>query len=246
MIIIHLVEFVCQKVIILRYLIIKMKRNFKLILVVLLIGFLLLTLLTAGIFIIKSLIDINQLRQQISELRVQITPTGGPTTEVTPSTSSNGGNVPINNTVTVYFSKNPDSYTDSGTVVGVDRTNTTSSAYVFAVNQLLTGPTAAEQATGLFLPFTLSGASNCGGAGYTLQKTDNNIFLTFCKTLTEKFPPSGGTAGATLQAESRVLNVLSKTLKISGGEQLSIRNADGACYGLGGNGESNLNSCVVE
>jgi sporulation and spore germination protein len=89
--------------------------------------------------------------------------TGNHSPTVVPSATANGGY-----SVKVYFSKvNSPNYND---VVAKDRTSPTSEVETFAIEQLVAGPTQAEQNQGLFsqLHNSIKGPSNCAGHNFLL------------------------------------------------------------------------------
>src|SRR5262249_20355405 len=95
--------------------------------------------------------------------------------------------------VQVYFSKNPDSYNDVSAVFAVPRVAPAANDATYALQQLIAGPTAAEAATGYFTELTaaLSGASDCGGADFTLAlgtkgstPESGTATLRFCRATT--------------------------------------------------------------
>jgi hypothetical protein len=114
------------------------------------------------------------------------TPAVTPVTTVAPTPTAHGY------AIYVYFSKQPDSYNDPNAVFPVSRFSPTSGVATNAIEQLIAGPTASEKAQGYFteLSAALTGASNCGGADFTItlnmratHPQTGAATLRFCRTL---------------------------------------------------------------
>lgn len=161
-----------------------------------------------------------------------ISPTGegtNPIELVTPVTD----NTP---TVMVYFAR-PSGPTDYSTLSGVSRTtDKTGSAQVPVIlNDILAGPSAAEQADGLSGIFTLTGTSTCSGSFYQYSYAGTALTVKFCKDISFIANNTGGGgsySGMGMQAEGRVLNALEQSLKVNGTTSVIIRQSDNSCYGL--------------
>lgn len=94
--------------------------------------------------------------------------------------------------VKVYFSRHPASDSDPSAVFAVWRISPTLGVATYAVNQLIAGPNAAEQAADDYteLGGALSGASNCGGREFVIrlntkgtQPAPGVITLQFCRAV---------------------------------------------------------------
>jgi hypothetical protein len=148
-----------------------------------------------------------------------------PATTPLPTPTANG--YPIY----VYFSKQPDSYNDPNAVFAVKRFSPTSGVATNAIQQLIAGPTAAEKAQGYFteLSAALTGASNCGGADFTVtlnmrasHPQTGAATLRFCRTLS--LP--GEMTDARIKAE------ITKTLaQFSTITSVTIITREGHCFG---------------
>ncbi len=132
--------------------------------------------------------------------------------------------------VVVYFSKQADAGTAPARVYAVDRTSPDLGVATYAIEQLIAGPTAAEQAQGLSTPLTgaLLGASNCGGADFTLrldwnraQAETGTATLRFCRDL-----PGFGDTGA-LIVRTEITKTLTQFPTI---QKVAITTKDGACF----------------
>ena len=133
--------------------------------------------------------------------------------------------------VQVYFSKQPDSYNDPNAVFPVQRVSPTSGVATSAIEQLIAGPTASEKAQGYFteLSAALTGASNCGGADFTItlnmrasHPQTGAATLRFCRTLS--LP--GELTDARIKAE------ITKTLtQFSTITSVTIITREGHCFG---------------
>jgi hypothetical protein len=87
--------------------------------------------------------------------------------------------------VQVFFSRNPDSLNDFTAVFPVTRDVPAPSVMEGAVAALIAGPSAAEQATGLFSDFRalITGTvSNCKGLDFTLLPAGGVVTLQLCRT----------------------------------------------------------------
>ncbi|HEU5440306.1 MAG TPA: GerMN domain-containing protein [Ktedonobacterales bacterium] len=132
--------------------------------------------------------------------------------------------------VLVYFSRHPDSDNDPTKVFSVQRQSPTLGVATYAINQLIAGPTAAEQAQGLYTPLTesLSGTSNCGSADFKItldhrgsKAETGTATLQFCRTTSL----AGDLTGPRIKAE------ITKTLtQFSNIKQVVILNKDGECF----------------
>jgi len=133
--------------------------------------------------------------------------------------------------VQVYFSKQPDSYNDPNLVFPVQRISPTSGVATNAIEQLIAGPTASEKAQGYFteLSAALTGASNCGGADFTItlnmratHSQTGAATLRFCRTLS--LP--GDLSDLRIKAE------ITKTLtQFSTITSVTIITREGHCFG---------------
>lgn len=137
------------------------------------------------------------------------------------------------NEVSVYFAK-PGEITDYDTLEMVTRKTTEENLYVFAMNQLLLGPTTAEKSADLLAPFTLEGSSNCDGDPYKLITSGSTITVEFCKEVvgTENPGTTDHWAGFSLSVMSRVITSIDQTLKFGEITTVIIKDMDGNCYGM--------------
>lgn len=132
--------------------------------------------------------------------------------------------------VQVYFSRNPDSYSDDGAVFGVERIAPQANDAAYAIEQLIAGPTADETAQGYFTELTaaLSGTSTCGGADITITLNmkgstaqTGTATLQFCRAT--HLP--GDMSGPRIKAE------ITKTLtQFTGITSVVILGQDGHCF----------------
>jgi hypothetical protein len=142
-----------------------------------------------------------------------------------------GTPTPTGYPIYVYFSKQPDSYNDPNAVFAVRRFSPTSGVATNAIEQLIAGPTASEKAEGYFteLSGALTGASNCGGAYFTItlnmratHPQTGAATLRFCRTLS--LP--GELTDARIKAE------ITKTLtQFSTITSVTIITREGHCFG---------------
>jgi len=137
------------------------------------------------------------------------------------------------NEVSIYFAK-PGEITDYDTLEMVIRKTSEENLYVFAMNQLLLGPTTEEKAADLISPFTLEGNSNCDGDPYKLITSGSTITVEFCKDIvgTENPGTTDHWAGFSLSLASRVIKSIDQTLKFGDVTTVIIKDMDGNCYGM--------------
>lgn len=218
-----------------------MTRRTKLLILVFLVIFLFCSLITTVVLLMRAQLQVTSLSNQLKQYQTQ---ESDAETEVQiDATTAPTATTPAGKIINLYLSKNPTSYTDPTFVVEVERRPGSANPYQFALNELLKGPNTIEQTSGLFLPFSLTGESNCGGADYTLEQNAETINIKFCKTLHEKLPNDGGFDNIEVNAKTRVLIVLTKSFYINGNEKISIRDLNGNCYARDADPTSTLNVC---
>lgn len=154
------------------------------------------------------------------------TPTATPTTPITVTGTTGSGGYAVK----VYFAQHPASDDDPAKVFAVKRVSPTLGVATYAVQQLLAGPTAAEQSAGYYTPWAnaLTGASNCGGADFTITLDHRGSVaapgvatLRFCRTT----QIAGELAGARMSATAQAT-----LLQFSNIHSAVILNASGHCF----------------
>lgn len=143
--------------------------------------------------------------------------------------------------VKVYFSQHPGSDSNVNFVNSVDRVAPSLQVATYAMQQLIAGPTAAEQAAGFYTPLTssLSGASNCGGPDFTITLNmhaatpeNGTATLRFCRQTSL----AGDLTGAYIRAE------INKTLtQFPTITKVVILNSSGSCF----DDASGMNACLT-
>ncbi|HLZ22271.1 MAG TPA: hypothetical protein VKQ30_09130 [Ktedonobacterales bacterium] len=132
--------------------------------------------------------------------------------------------------VKVYFSKHPDSDNDPAKVYMAERVSPTLGVATYAIQQLIAGPTAGEQSAGLYTPLTisLSGASTCGGADFTLtlnmrgsKPQPGTATLKLCHATSLAGDLTGGRIAAEIDAT---------LLQFSNIKQVAILTQSGSCF----------------
>jgi hypothetical protein len=119
-----------------------------------------------------------------TEEMITITPTMIVSGQVTLTPTLTTSPTPAFATVKVFFSKNPESNNDFNFTVPVTRSTNRVDVGAYSLEQLLAGPSVAEQGTGLFTPLKVSGSSNCGSKEFTLTiDSAKKATLKFCKTV---------------------------------------------------------------
>ncbi len=141
--------------------------------------------------------------------------------------------------VKVYFSRFPDSLSNSAATFPVERIAPTRSVGTFAIQLLIAGPTPEERTAGYFseLNSQLSGPSSCsgshptGGPDFTLTISGSTATVKFCRSLSS---PGVGT-------DARVSSEVNATLKqFSTITKVIILTKDGHCFG----DESGQDQCL--
>ncbi len=130
-------------------------------------------------------------------------------------------NTPPQDSVQVFFSKNPESNRDSSAVFPVARVTNGKTPGNVAVSELIVGPTASEKAEGYVGGFQLAGDSNCDGKDFILkQDSDANVTVQFCRKIT--------VAGklAQQQYRSQIITTLST---LTSAENITLYDKDGNC-----------------
>jgi anti-sigma factor RsiW len=132
--------------------------------------------------------------------------------------------------VEVFFSRHPESDNNPDDVFPVMRVAPNLQVATFAMNQLISGPTATEQEQGYYTPLQggFSGASNCGGADFQItlnhrgnQSETGTATLQFCRQLLL----AGDLTGPRITAE-----ITSTLEQFSSIRRVVILNQSGACF----------------
>lgn len=91
----------------------------------------------------------------------------------------------IQNSVNIYFSKDPESYDDPEFTGFVRRMyEDDQNLVIFVINELIKGPSLTEQREdNLFSELELTGESNCGGDNYEYSILNSSLELQFCKEI---------------------------------------------------------------
>jgi len=156
----------------------------------------------------------------------QSQPTVAPTL---PATTATATGYPV----LVYFSKDPDSYTDPMVVFPVHRTSPTLGVATYAIQQLIAGPTSSEASAGYFTELATvlqhGGASSCGGPDFKITldmrgttPEQGTATLQFCRQ----------TASPGIGADARINAEIEKTLtQFSNITKVVILLQDGHCFG---------------
>lgn len=158
------------------------------------------------------------------------------TSQEDPTVQSTSGQYPIK----VFFSKSPESENDFTLAFPVDRISPTSGVATFAIEQMIAGPTEAEQQQGYYLELSesLSGPSNCGDKDFTLvldhkgdQPEAGTATLSFCRDV----------LSAGIGNDARTQSAIEATLtQFSTITNVVILNRNGHCLG----DESGMDTCL--
>lgn len=142
--------------------------------------------------------------------------------------------------VKVYFAQHPISDNDPARVFSVNRVSPTLGVATYAIKQLLAGPTSAEASAGYYTPWanSLTGASNCGGADFTVTLDHRGATaapgvatLQFCRTT----QIAGELAGARMTATAQAT-----LMQFSNIHSVVILNSTGHCF----DDLSGMNACL--
>jgi hypothetical protein len=142
--------------------------------------------------------------------------------------------------VKIFFSRHPDSDNNPEDVFPVLRVAPNLQVATFAINQLISGPSAAERGKGYYTPLQgdFQGPSNCGGADFKItlnhrgtQSAPGTATLQFCRQL----PLAGDLTGARITAE-----ITSTLEQFSTIRRVVILTESGSCF----NDFSGQNLCL--
>lgn len=150
--------------------------------------------------------DSTHAPSQIPTLQTPTTQVRSPDiTSQTPTSTA----VPIR----VFFSRHPASDDDPTKTFPVDRTSPDSGVAVYALSQLLVGPTATEESQGYFSTVHVrDDASNCSGSDFTLTIKDAVATLRFCRTFDAIGTISDGQAQETIKATLLQFTTIKKVI----------------------------------
>jgi len=118
------------------------------------------------------------------------TATPAPTATATPTAApatATAAAPPSGLAIVVKFSKHPASDSNPAAVFDVPRISPNTGVARYAVEQLLAGPTAVEDANGFFTPwtdFTYGSVSDCGGDPFEVTLVSTVLTVRFCTTVT--------------------------------------------------------------
>lgn len=135
-------------------------------------------------------------------------------------------------TISVFFSKEPQSNDDFTYTVRSNRQTTRKDVGTFAIEQLIAGPNQAETTEGLISPIKLSGDSNCDSKDFNLVIVDGKATIKFCKNLNS----------AGVGQDTRIIETITQTLKqFPTVDKVIILTKDDDCFG----DLSGLNNCKI-
>jgi len=173
--------------------------------------------------------------EKTGEATQNSTTTTGTTPGTTTGTTGSSGYA-----VKVYFAQHPMSDNDPARVFSVNRVSPTLGVATYAIKQLLAGPTSAEANAGYYTPWanSLTGASNCGGADFTVTLDHRGASaapgvatLQFCRTT----QIAGELAGARMTATAQAT-----LMQFSNIHSVVILNSTGHCF----DDLSGMNACL--
>lgn len=160
-----------------------------------------------------------------------------PTAQPTPSGGSH-----ISYPIKVYLSRLPQSNSNFSAVFPVNRVSPTSGVSTFAVQQLVTGPTASESAFGYVseLKNHLSGLSNCPASADFTLKLNTKGSVTVPGTATLKLCRQFSSPG--IGVDARTIAEVNATLKqFTSIKKVIILTKDAHCFGDGSGADVCLN-----
>lgn len=122
-------------------------------------------------------------------------------------------------TVSVYFSKHPQSDDNPGETYPVQRTTQNNNVASFAMSELLHGPSTGEQTDGYFATARIrapASASSCNDQDFTLTITNATATLTFCRTFDHIGEISDGQAESEIKATLLQFPTIKKVIILNG------------------------------
>lgn len=141
----------------------------------------------------------SQVGRSPSQTQTPQTPSTQNSSSETQAGTENDADNPI--ALNVYFSKHPESDDNPTRVFPVERTSPDSGVASYVIEQLLIGPTDAEEAAGYFSNVKVrSEASDCDGRDFTISITDRVATLRFCRTFDAIGSVSDGQAQEVIKA----------------------------------------------
>lgn len=166
----------------------------------------LLTLAIIGVGMYVGYTYLSKSNQQATPNTSVQNPTAStPTTNTTPATQ--------NYTVSVYFSRHPQSDDDPSLTFAVARTSPDSGVGAFAISELLKGPSASESTQGYFTTARLrSGTSTCNGKDFTLSIDKGVATLQFCKPFDHLGVVADGQADSEIKASLKQFSTIQKVI----------------------------------
>jgi hypothetical protein len=164
----------------------------------LIIGFIVLLVLfaIAGAWGLSRLLQQSSNSSQPTPSPTIAQPTATPSAAPSPTTSP----IPSSQSFNVYFSLSPQSNDDPQFLVAKNRTATSSGVAKEAMGSLLIGPTATEQAEGMFTSWKLSGGSSCGSDDFSLTLANQIATVRLCRDIS--FSGTLDSARAQAQADA--------------------------------------------
>lgn len=154
-------------------------------------------------------------RHNAAKPTLSATPTVAASASVSPSSTARAY------TVSVYWSKHPDSDNDPSKTFAVSRTSADLGVGSAAITQLLKGPTAAESAQGYFTTVRLrAGTSTCGGNDFSLSMSGSIATLRFCRPFDHLGVVADGQASSEITATLKQFSSVQKVI---------ILNSQGNC-----------------
>lgn len=138
--------------------------------------------------------------------------------------------VPMQRRVQVYFPKYPDAESNFAAVAAVTRSTPTAGVARFAIEQLIAGPTQAEQGQGFAPAVRLQGSSTCGG-DFQIAIAQQTARLQFCRTVVSNGVGDDARAQSAIQATLRQFTTVNRVV---------ILDANGNCLG----DQSGMNQCL--
>jgi hypothetical protein len=134
-------------------------------------------------------------------------------------------------TVFVFFSKKPESDNNFAFTVPANRSTNRSDVAAFAIENLITGPTAQETSQGLFTPLKLNGDSNCGGKDFNINIDGSQKgTIKFCKNIQTAGVGDDARIKTTVEAALKQFSTITKVV---------ILTKDDNCFG----DQSGQNQC---
>jgi uncharacterized protein YxeA len=124
--------------------------------------------------------------------------------------------------VKIFFLKKSENTIPPNTAIASERLTDRKDILNFSIEELIKGPSSAEQTQNIYTPIKLTGSSNCGTGDFSLVLNGEKVTIKFCKAVTN----------ATISDSDNLKEAVDLTLKqFTGVQKITILNNNNTCYG---------------